>query len=289
MFKKRRAGNCWEELSRVFLVGLRGVKTLPPHSNEWANVVVLHLENCPNLTSLNLQGMECLQDLRVICCESLEKVEVGVEEECLLRIQYLLLDNNENLESIPEIWQCADLVGVEIDHCPKLLLQSMDINACPKLECLSTGCSCWTGLAKVALTQNLQVLRIVGSECFSFEDVEWVKSLHIESVRETVLNEASHSVFELELNKGPNEAHLRTKLQVPQLQGGHLKVLDLSNLSLKNSKILSTLSGLQKLRFDEVQLLDGETLCLESCINMKTLYIRGGNVQTISGTTNRRM
>jgi hypothetical protein len=155
---------------------------------------------------------------------------------------------------------------VEIDHCPKLLLQSMDVNACPKLENLSIVRSCWTGLAKVALTQNLQELRI-----------------HSSSLRETMLNEVSHCVFELELNKGPNEVHLRTKRQVPQLQGGYLGVLTLSNLSLKNSKILSTLSGLQELCIDEVQLLDGETLCLESCINMEILYIRGGNVQTISG------
>jgi hypothetical protein len=63
MFKRRRVGNCWEELSRVSLGGLWEVKTLPPHSNEWANVVVLHLEKCPDLTSLNLQGMECLQHL----------------------------------------------------------------------------------------------------------------------------------------------------------------------------------------------------------------------------------
>jgi hypothetical protein len=107
MFKKRRAANCLEELSRVYLGGLRKVKTLPPHSNEWANVVVLHLQNCPNLTSLNLQGMECLQHLWVACCESLEKVEVGVEEECLLRLQYLELINNGKLKSIPEIWQCG--------------------------------------------------------------------------------------------------------------------------------------------------------------------------------------
>jgi len=265
------------------------VNILPPHSNEWANLVVLYLEKCPDLTSLNLQGMECLQHLRVICCESLEKVEVGVEEEGLLRLQYLQLHNNQNLKSIPGIWWCADLVCVEIYHCPELLLQSMDVNSCPELKCLPTEWSCWTGLAKVALTQNLQVLRIHGSERRSLGDAALEESLHIESVQGTGLNEACHSVFELELNKGPNEAHLRTKRQVPLLQGGHLEVLDLSNLSLKNSKILSTLSGLKELRFDEVQLLDGETLCLESCINMKTLYIRGGNVQTISGTTNRRM
>ena len=284
MFKKRRAGKCWEELSRVFLGGLREVKTLPPHSNEWANVVVLYLEECPDLTSLNVQRMECLQHLRVACCESLEKVEVGVGEESLpSSLQYLQLDNNQKLKSIPGIWQCGELVCVNIHCCPELLLQSMDVEACPKLERLSTECSCRTGLAKVALTHNLQVLRIHGSARRSFGDAPSEKSLHIESVQESGLNEASHSVFELELYKYGSEAQPRKKQKVVFQYGGNLTTLDLSYLSLKNSKFLSTLSGLQKLHFQEVQLLDGETLCLESCINMESLKIRGGNVQTISG------
>jgi hypothetical protein len=135
MFKKRRADNCWEELSRVFLGGLREVKTLPPHSNVWANVVVLHLENCPDITSLNLQGMECLQHLRVACCESLEKVEVRVGES-LPSLQYLQIDNNQKLKSIPGISQCGELVSVKIHYCPELFLQSIDVEACPKLELL---------------------------------------------------------------------------------------------------------------------------------------------------------
>lgn len=52
-------------------------------------------------------------------------------------------------------------------------------------------------LANVALTQNLQALRFRGE-----------KSLHIETVEESGLSEASHSVFKLDLNKGPNEKQI---------------------------------------------------------------------------------
>ena len=257
---------------------------LPPYSNEWANVVVLYLKKCPDLTSLNLQGMECLQHLRVTCCESLEKVEVGVGEESLPSLQYLQLDNNQKLKSIPGIWQCAELVWVNIDRCPELLLQSMDVKACPKLERLSIGCSCWTGLAKVALTQNLQVLRIHGSAGHSFGDAPLEKSLHIKSVQESGLNEASHSVFELDLNQYCREVQPRRKQKLLFQYGGNLRMLTLSNLSSKYSTDLSDLSELQELRFDEVQLLYGRTLCLRICMKLELLRIRGGNVQTISDT-----
>ena len=172
---------------------------------------------------------------------------------------------------------------MNIYGCPELLLQSMDVEACPKLERLSTGCSCWTGFATVALTQNLQYLRIHGSAGHSFGDAPLEKSLDIESVQESGLNEASHFVFELDLNQYRSETHLSKKRKVVFQYGGNLRMLLLCSLSLKNSKILSTLSGLQGLSLDEVQLLDGETLCLESCININKLFIREGNIQTISG------
>ena len=124
----------------------------------------------------------------------------------------------------------------------------------------------------MALTQNLQVLIIDGSEL-----------LQIESVQESGLNEASHYVFVLDLYKYGTEAQPRKKQKVVCQNWGNLRTLNLSNLSLKNSKILSTLSGLRELHLHDVQLLDGEALCLESCINMETLTIRGGNVHTISG------
>ena len=108
-------------------------------------MVVLYLWKCPDLTFLILQGMECLQNLTVEFCESLEKLEMGFKE-CLRRLQYLQLRGDYVLKSIPRIWRCAELVCVEIVYCPDLLLQYMDFEACPKLERLSTECSCWTGL-----------------------------------------------------------------------------------------------------------------------------------------------
>jgi hypothetical protein len=51
-------------------------------------------------------------------------------------------------------------------------------------------------------------------------------------------------------------------------------MLDLSNLSMKNFKIVDSLSGLQSLRFDEVELLDEDTLCLEACVNLEKLSKR---------------
>ena len=127
MIKKGRAGKCWKELSRVFLFALRKVNTLPPHSNEWANVVVLDLILCPDLTSLNLQGMDCLQHLKIADCESLEKLEVSVGEECLPKLQYLALVHNHVLKSIPEIWRCAELLSVGIHFCPELNLEDLRI------------------------------------------------------------------------------------------------------------------------------------------------------------------
>ena len=138
ILKRRRADKFWEELSRVFLRGLRVLKTLPPHSHKWRSVVVLQLENCSDLTSLNLHGMKSLQHLTVMSCDKLGKIEVSVEEQCLCCLRYLQLLGNDGLMSIPRIWRCAELVCVEIAFCPKLLLQYMDAEACPKLEGLYT-------------------------------------------------------------------------------------------------------------------------------------------------------
>ena len=278
ILKKGRADKCWEELSRIFLRGLEVQKTLPPHPNEWANVVVLQLEKCPDLTSLNLHGMKSLQHLTVKFCGKLEKIEVSVEEQCLRDLRYVQLEANYVLKSIPRIWRCAELVCVDIAFCPKLLLQSMDAEACPKLERLSTEWSCWTrtGIAKIALTQNLQELRINGSAQRSFEDPGLEKLVDIEDVQESGLNEALYPV--LVLNKASDEGQSSTKQY-----GCNLRVLRLSNLFLLYSKFLSTLSGLQELRLDEVHLLDKRTLCLEGCIHLEVVGIGGGNVHTVSG------
>lgn len=159
MLEKGRVGECWRKLLRVCMYRVWKVNILPPHSKEWANEVVLHLEVCPDLTSLNLQEMECLQHLAVFYCESLEKLEVSVEEERMPRLQYLAVVGNYVLNSMPGVWRCVELVHVEIIECPKLLLQSMDVKACPKLQHLSIMWSCEMGLPKVELTQNLQLLR----------------------------------------------------------------------------------------------------------------------------------
>ena len=138
---------------------------LPPYSNEWANVVVLYLKKCPDLTSLNLQGMECLQHLRVACCESLEKVEVGVGEVSLpSSLQYLQLDDNQKLKSIPGIWQCGELVWVSIYGCPELLLQSMDVEACPKLKGLD--------LSNLPLKNSNMFFNLSGLQTICFEEVQ---------------------------------------------------------------------------------------------------------------------
>ena len=271
-----RAGKCWEELSRVFLSGLEVLKTLPPRSNEWPNVVVLQLEKCPDLTSLNLHGMYSLRHLTVKFCEKLEKIEVSVEEQCLRDLRYLQLEANYVLKSIPRIWRCAELVCVVIAFCPKLLLQSMDAEACPKLERLSTVCSCWTGIAKIALTQNLQELRIIGGAQRSFEDAALEISVDIAGVQESGLNEALYPV--LELNKAPHEAQSSTKRY-----GCNLRTLYLSKLFLQYTNFWSTLSGLQELHLDEVHLKDEGTLCLEGCIHLKEVRIGGGNVHTVIG------
>ena len=178
ILKKGQAGKCWEELSRVSVSGLRVLKTLPPHLHEWRNVVVLQLEKCSDLTSLNLHGMKSLQHLTVKFCEKLEKIEVSVEEQCLRDLRYVQLEANYVLKSIPRIWRCAELVCVDIAFCPKLLLQSMDAEACPKLERLSTEWSCWTGTAEIALTRNLQELRITGGAERSFEDATLKEAFH---------------------------------------------------------------------------------------------------------------
>ena len=149
-------------------------------------------------------------------------------------------------------------------------------DACPKLERLSTECSCWTGIAKVALTQNSQELRINGSAQRSFEDAALEKSVDIEDVQESGLHEAYYSV--LDLNKAPHEAQSSTKQYRCDL-----RVLRLSNLSLQHSNFWSTLSGLQELHLDEVHLKDEGTLCLEGCIHLKGIGIGGGNVRTVTG------
>ena len=276
ILKKGRAGKCWEELSRVFLSRLRVLKTLPPHSNEWPNVVVLQLKRCPDLTSLNLQGMESLRHLTVKFCEKLEKIEVGVEEQCLCDLRYLQLKANHELKSIPRIWGCAELVRMKIAFCPKLLLQSMDLEACPKLERLSTEWSCWTVTAKIALTQNLQGLSITGGAQRSFEDFALEKSVDIEDVQESGLNAALCPV--LDLNSASHEGQSSTKQY-----GSNLRVLHLSNLSLQNSSFLSTLIGLQEVHLEEVQLKDEGTLSLEDCIHLENVTIAGGNVHTVNG------
>ena len=242
MLKKGRAGKCWEELSRVRLDGLSGVNILPPHSNEWANVVVLRLEKCPDLTSLNIQGMECLQHLQVKFFIRLEKLEV-----CLPRLQYLRLTENYVLKNISGICQCGELVSVQIWGCPKLLLQSMDFEACPKLKRLFMWLSCWTW--RVVLTQNLQLLRIC--------DVKEISC------------------------KGRSEEYPRTTLEVLQ-HGAFLRILDLKDVSLMDSKFLDTLSGLKSLQFTDVTLMDGGILNLAGCINLRVLSIIGGNVHTIT-------
>ena len=266
ILKNGRAGKCWEELSRVFLSGLRVLKTLPPHSNGWPNVVVLQLEECPDLTSLNLQGLKSLQHLTVKFCEKLEKIEVS--EQCLGDLQYLQyvqLEANYVLKSIPRIWGCAQLVCVEIAFCPNLLLQSMDAEACPNLERLSTEWSCWSGTAKISLTRNLQELRINGGAQRSFEDVQ-----------ESGLNEVLMPV--LDLNKGGHEGQSSTKQY-----GSNLRALRLSNLSLQDPNILSTLSGLKELHLDEVHLIDEGTVSLEGCIHLEEVGILEGNVHTVTG------
>ena len=276
ILKKKRAEKCWEELSRVSLSGLRRLKTLPPHSNEWPNVVVLQLEKCPDLTSLNLHGMESLQHLTVKFCEKLEKIEGSVEEQCLCDLRYIQLKRNYVLKSIPRIWGCAELVRVKIAFCPKLLLQTMDAEACPKLERLSTEWSCWTGTAKIALTQNLQGLSITGGAQRSFEDPALEKSVDIEDVQESGLNAALCPV--LDLKSASHEVQSSTKQY-----GCNLRVLHLSNESLQNSSFLSTLIDLQELRLEEVQLKDDGTLSLEDCIHLKKVTIAGGNVHTVNG------
>ena len=272
ILKNGRAGKCWEELSRVFLSGLRVLKTLPPHSNEWPNVVVLQLEECPDLISLNLHGMYSLQHLTVEFCRMLEKIEGSVEEQCLCDLRYLQLQRNNVLKSIPRIWRCAELVSVEIAYCPKLLVQSMDAEACPKLEQLATVWSCWTvtGIAKIVLTQNMRELRINGGAQRFFEDDAF------DYIVERLWDGAICPV--LDLNKADHEGESSTKQY-----GCNLRVLRLANLSLDYSSFLSTLSGLQKLYLEEVQLKDEGTLCLENCIHLKQVRIAGGNVHTVNG------
>lgn len=65
--------------------------------------------------------------------------------------------------------------------------------------------------------------------------------------------------------------------------GGHFKILDLFNLSLKDTKIVDTLSRLQVLYLEEVNLLDDDALPLEACIQLEELRLKRKNVQTISG------
>ena len=253
---KGRAGKCWEELSRVFLSGLRVLKTLPPRSNEWPNVVVLQLKRCPDLTSLNLQGMESLRHLTVEFCRKLEKIEVSVEEQCLRDLRYLQLKANHVLKSIPRIWGCAELVEASISNCPKL-------------EYLFIHWACWTGIANIVLTQNLQRLSISGRAQGHVADAALLKSVCKRDVQGRWLNETSCPV----LNKVPHEAQY----------GSNLRALHLSDLYLQDFNLLSTLSGLQELHLDEVHLTDEGTLCLEGCAHLKRLTIEGGNVHTVTG------
>jgi hypothetical protein len=106
----------------------------------------------------------------------------------LLSLQYLKLHNNQKLKSIPGIWQCGELVRVKIHHCPELFLETIDIYT--KLEFLSIRCTYWilsrmctrrTKLAKVVLTENMQVPSIYRSGRLCLTEAPLEKSLHIEN------------------------------------------------------------------------------------------------------------
>ena len=101
------------------------------------------------------------------------------------------------------------------------------------MERLKTEWSCWTGIAKIAFTQNLQELKITGGAERSSEDAALEKSVDIEDVQESGLNVAFYCV--LDLNKALHDAESSIKQY-----GCKLRILRLSKMSLQNSNFLST-------------------------------------------------
>jgi Leucine-rich repeat (LRR) protein len=145
------------------------------------NLETLILEGCDNLVEVHFQVTPNLKELRIYCCERLEKLHMPAQSPklrsldlCDLKLRTLHLGVTPNLETL-RVTDCHDLVELQIPaECPKLI--NLNLSNCVKvaelpeeigrLEYLKELDITGTGISHLPESIfRMKGLRIVGSRC----------------------------------------------------------------------------------------------------------------------------
>ncbi|KAG0561338.1 hypothetical protein KC19_9G056700 [Ceratodon purpureus] len=131
---------------------------------ELHNLEVLHLHSCPNLTELDLQGLDSLRHLELVKLEKLVTVtlsgSLGADEDLGIyeSLQSVVLEQLESLTHGPDLRSCRSLHWLKVRWCPK-----------------------WTNLEQIISEyrdlKELELVRLVPQQWASIPIVESLPSL----------------------------------------------------------------------------------------------------------------
>ena len=161
----RTPQTCWPDLERIRLEGIDCNGFAAGKVQEWRNVVVLQIVECPNLTSINLHGLTCLRHLELRRLGSLNSlmftrddrstsdVSLGTcpeFEQGLCMLKFVSIVRLQKLECLPSFNRCTSLKFLLVKKCESLTqppsvqgcrgLERMDLHWQPKQTALPSLC-----------------------------------------------------------------------------------------------------------------------------------------------------
>ncbi len=143
---------------------------------ELHNLEVLHLHSCPNLTELNLQGLDSLRHLELIELKKLVTVswsgssvtdeDLGIYES----LQSLILKDLDSLTHGPDLRSCRSLHWLRVYNCPKWT-NLEQINECAYVKDLVLGRLDPHQWARIPMVESLPLLQFLHLDTRGYVDV----------------------------------------------------------------------------------------------------------------------
>ncbi|KAG0623404.1 hypothetical protein M758_3G172500 [Ceratodon purpureus] len=130
---------------------------------ELHNLEVLQLYSCPNLTELNLQGLDSLRHLELVDLEKLVTVTLsgssGTDEDLDIyeSLQFVTLRYLASLTHGPDLRSCRSLHWLKVHSCPK-----------------------WTNLEQISECRDLKDLQLEGLDPQQWPNIPIVESLPLQ-------------------------------------------------------------------------------------------------------------
>ncbi|KAG0629505.1 hypothetical protein M758_1G109300 [Ceratodon purpureus] len=143
---------------------------------ELHNLEVLHLHSCPNLTELNLQGLDSLRHLELIELQKLVTVTLsgssGTDEDLGINesLQSVILKDLDSLAHGPDLRSCRSLHWLRVNNCPKWT-NLEQINECPYVKDLVLRMLDLHQLSSIPIVESLPSLQFLHVDTKGYVDM----------------------------------------------------------------------------------------------------------------------